>query len=165
MSEAGAAPARGPRDLRRKNRKLWRPTDAKIMYEQSAIPSMSKTAQERRTGSQLVFAKSKSVILISSSLTVKQPLDAAAEVSNMKLILDSICVKKLRKLLQRPQRATALQYGCRWLEKSKVWSLDHNSRDSDASARTENHSQLCETSRTAELWAASEQQDRENKNG
>ena len=41
VSEAGIAPARGPRDLRRKNRKLWRPTDAKIMCEQSAIPSSS----------------------------------------------------------------------------------------------------------------------------
>ena len=41
VSEAGVAPARGPRDLRRKNRKLWRPTDAKIMCEQSAVPSSS----------------------------------------------------------------------------------------------------------------------------
>ena len=41
VSEAGLAPARGPRDLLRKNRKLWRPTDAKIMCEQSAVPSSS----------------------------------------------------------------------------------------------------------------------------
>ena len=41
VSEAGVALARGPRDLRRKNRKLWRPTDAKIICEQSAVPSSS----------------------------------------------------------------------------------------------------------------------------
>ena len=29
VSEAGVVLARGPRDWRRKNRKLWRPTDAK----------------------------------------------------------------------------------------------------------------------------------------